>query len=831
MLKKWNQWTTVAALLSFVIVLAMLSAPVPAAGKPVLTTGTLTGKVTTSGTTTVVVGATVTAANGGLTYSAVTDASGVYKLTLPASTYGVSCAAPGYQAWSTAGVVILAGKTTTLNIALSPSTYGGVDHTARVAVYAGPATCLSCHAVSASGTDLLADVFSSAHVQIRTTSPFIDMPAAGSHGMLDRACGLPGTTVMANNYAGTALSIDGKSTRDDGCGKCHPSFRLPYRYASASDARDDLDCLLCHAEVYGEEWDDPAVIALYGTNSEPHGRSVFTLADGLKSWTQDRSLKTARSVGNAPKSRYCLRCHEHGLDGYKRATPYTAENDVHAARAMDCVQCHNAKQHRIARGNYVTDGHANELPAIDVSCDKCHGLSPHTANNAAALNAHTTNVSCEACHIPSMNKAHSGIVKTRAWAPFTFNPVTKTWQNTPSMTDAEYPGFWDANTSYYSEGTWPALRWFNAKASMLAQPFGSYADRLSAGGCSKLFALKPFLNGMLFDAGWLPGPPPDYDHLKQPAWPYSMKWFYEQNWPAFLALGMADAMYPTPSAYWSARPDMAGMLNNFPMMLQFDRTIYLSEAGMIIGVPAAGPQSAATYPGIARAINSGMGGMAIDMGYFPPGTDPITAGKNMWTGQFFGMWVPVNMDPASAFSGELGSFISMSHGVKGTETLGTSTDFCYTCHYTQTQYDSGAYVTKRVGQDFSALGYSNVDANQIVDPMYDRIPAPAPAPAVDRITFAYTASKSTESLKISVYVVDSETRVPMTGVTVAGTLSGPVGQTGLPASFTGVTDASGVVTFSFSQKTLLSGTYLFAVNTLTYNGVVTSSTVTCSYTK
>ena len=789
-----------------------------------VTTGTLSGIVTNAVTAAPVVGAAVKATNSstGAVTSTTSTSTGSYKLTLAPATYSVECSATGYQTATRTGIAILAGKTTTVNIGLQPAVQT-LNHASRISTYAGPATCLACHPTSSSGTDLLTDVFKSVHFQVRTANAKIDIPGAGSHGMVDRACGLPGTNLFAGNFAGIAVSETGAVTYD-GCGKCHIAYRPPYKYPTALDAKNDIDCLICHAAYYSSDWDDPTVIATYGSNTQPRARIVAPLADGTLAWTQDRSLKTAQSVGGAVSTHACMRCHEHNMGGYKRATPYDAADDVHAAKNMPCTQCHIPSKHMIPRGNYVTDMMANETTTIDMSCERCHGVSPHIANNAADLNKHSANVSCEVCHIPSMTAPENTAIKS--WAPYTLDPRTGQWSDTRAvLSNSFYAPF----TTYLEPGTTPLVRWFDAAASMLAQPVGSYATRASTGGCSKLFAFKQFSNGMLFDAGWLPGPSSDplFDMVGG-TWPFSMKFYYENNWAKLLAFGFVDPTYQTAQAYWQARPDMAAMLNNFPMMLFMHRATYLAEAGTIIGTPPPGPQNAATYPGLTKAINIGMGNIGIEMGYFPVGSVPETVGKNLWSGSFFGMWVPINMDPTSPFQGELASFITMSHSIKGAATLGTTTTNCYTCHYTTTEYAAQTPVTKRFS--FAQLGWPNIDTNPLIDPLYDRIIA-TPVPAADRIVFSYVVGKTTQSLKISTYVVDSLTREPMPSVTVNGTLTGPAGQAGLPYTANVVSDATGVALVTFTQKTLLSGVYTFKVNSMTYNGVITPSTATSSYTK
>lgn len=675
--------------------------------------GLLSGKVLDAVTLKAIENAQVDASSGTASFSATTDRKGAYSLSLPADSYSVNVAAVGYADQS-ATAILTDGQLLTMNFNLEAGVTSALPHAGKISSYAGPSTCLACHR-----TEIGDEVFNSAHFQTRTASVGIDMPGGGSHGMLDRACGLPGTTMMANNFAGKAISpVDGVTTRDDGCGSCHIAYLPPYYYGSASQALDDIDCLRCHAEVYGGEWEHQENIDLYGENSEPHERKVVTTPEGMQVYSQDRSLKTAQSVGNPATTEACLRCHEHGLGGYKRSTPFTPVDDQHASKGLTCTNCHTVSMHRIARGNQVTDGVANDLPDVEVTCQMggCHTNTPHTLDFADDLNRHVDNVRCEVCHIHTMDT--EGNIFRRAWAPFTLDPMTGNWEMTTATTDGEYPGFWDAYTEYFPLGTRPEIRWFNGGASMLAQPYGGFSDRVSAGGNSQLFSFKPFVSGMLFDAAWLPGPPRDgsFDMLND-TWPASMKFFYEQNWETFLAFGMADSQYASAAAYWAARPDMAQMLNNFPMMLQFDRSIFLSEAGTVLGTPQPGPQTAATYPGVVRAINSGMGRMGIDMGSFPPETPLEQAGSMMWSGSFFGMWVPPNMDMSSPFFGEVVSFVTMSHAIKSNTSYdGTA---CFACHFTTDEYSGSASPGSKY-LDYGLLGYLDIDSNSRIDPMYDR---------------------------------------------------------------------------------------------------------------
>lgn len=77
--------------------------------------GTLSGKVTGK-TGTAVSGATVSAGSG---YTATTDSSGDYSMTIPDGTYDVTAVAFGYKSLTTSSVTISSGQTTTENFALS----------------------------------------------------------------------------------------------------------------------------------------------------------------------------------------------------------------------------------------------------------------------------------------------------------------------------------------------------------------------------------------------------------------------------------------------------------------------------------------------------------------------------------------------------------------------------------------------------------------------------------------------------------------------------------------------------------------------------------------
>lgn len=112
----FTRWLSLIA----VMVLGLCLSP----GEAMAATGTLTGKVTISGTTTVIGGATVTAATSSGSFTATTNSSGVYTLSLAAATYSVTCSATGYVP-RTSTAKIKGGAKTTLNFALSAAAVPG----------------------------------------------------------------------------------------------------------------------------------------------------------------------------------------------------------------------------------------------------------------------------------------------------------------------------------------------------------------------------------------------------------------------------------------------------------------------------------------------------------------------------------------------------------------------------------------------------------------------------------------------------------------------------------------------------------------------------------
>ena len=319
----------------------------------------------------------------------------------------------------------------------------GYDHIkyfrdAGIRQYKGPSTCLQCHTTmkviepdgSVKEVNTLEDLITSTHFQLfRMNSGFSTVGYDGRMvnktgrpipvGKIDRACGIPGSFTWTGWAAQAEAKPEGEKAHlvSEGCGQCHiggmygpPSDLMMPISINDKHRLEAVDCLLCHSTTY-----------------DMNDRYVVKDAVGTR-WNQDRSMRAAMTV-TRPEADMCLRCHQHNMGGdtyvnnaavkalgyknprlvhnwSKRGTPMAPQDDVHMAAGMDCLDCHTAIGHKIARGQGGVDLVSNDLPKVEVSCTKCHTNAPHVRNKATAamLNGHTARLACETCHITKLQK-------------------------------------------------------------------------------------------------------------------------------------------------------------------------------------------------------------------------------------------------------------------------------------------------------------------------------------------------------------------------------------------------------------------------------------------
>ncbi|MBN1475544.1 hypothetical protein JXA47_02205 [Candidatus Sumerlaeota bacterium] len=520
---------------------------------------------------------------------------------------------------------------------ISPTWAEEFDHTGVFgSSYSGAQECMSCHAFISGAVDL--EVMNSIHYQLRTENPNVAIPGGGSHGMIDRACALRGTSMFTEYEAN--------------CGACHVGVTRPFGDPQTGEPYewqvDNIDCLVCHAPVYDMDNDGVA-----GAHESSEDRVRGFRADlGFEIWHQDRMVSTAETVGTRVTRDACLRCHEHGQGDYvfKRGTPFSPETDVHAARGFNCTSCHRVRDHQIARGSRVADMHGWERQDVEVDCTNCHSSTPHT--EWPAYNLHTTGLhgvmACETCHIP-----WTAGVERRVWTS-TYGVTSGPESNVPTY-NAE-SGRWE----YHEEDTdgliRPVYRWFNGGASMLAEPMAnpnSYDFQLpnrSTPG-ARIYPFRNIVNGMVMDRRGI-AMDPEFD-------------------PQFTMLAAFQAQAPTYIAMGFMRPEglnaaEQNLLSQFPNLLMFSWGEYFATGD------------------VTTSVNLGQGQVAAMMSGMNTATmtreELIALGQMTWSGQPTGLDLPDNpfdptyvadMDPTTA----VGSFIQLSHAISRDNALR-----CVHCH-------------------------------------------------------------------------------------------------------------------------------------------------------
>jgi hypothetical protein len=382
------------------------------------------------------------------------------------------------------------------NVAGQVASFGrkaGFQHIERfreagIREYRGPETCQECHRTirvkdgqgGFAKVDLRDNVEQSVHFGLNRFDGFNTYGFNGElvqgipMGKIDRACGIPGSFTWTG-WAAIVTAKDGK-TYSDGCGQCHaggqygPMSGTMFPGYRPTDAEfESMDCLICHSAAY-----------------DMNQKYVVRDPNGKNRWNQDRSMKAALAVVK-PTSDNCLRCHEHNHGGDMYAENLAAQNlgyqnprirhpgakrgnptrgaDIHYQAGMQCLDCHESHGHLIARGTRGTDLVSNDLPGVEVSCERCHTASPHVQDKTqrAFLNAHTDRLACETCHITKLTDDN---VVLRDWAEPVFD---------------EHEGIWVYRDLLRSGKPGEAIiyRWHNGNGTFMAGALGDNPNGLN----------------------------------------------------------------------------------------------------------------------------------------------------------------------------------------------------------------------------------------------------------------------------------------------------------------------------------------------------------------
>jgi hypothetical protein len=201
---------------------------------------------------------------------------------------------------------------------------------------------------------------------------------------------------------------------------------------------------------------------------------------------------------------------------------------------MQCLDCHESHGHLIARGFRGTDLISNDLPEVEVSCEKCHSLSPHVQDKTqrAFLNAHTDRLECETCHITRLTDDN---VVLRDWTEPVFD---------------EHEGIWVYKDILRSGKPGEAIvyRWHNGNGTFMA---GALGDNPNGLNLYRAFTTSP-------DSAWQ-----DFDYAG----------YYEKTFRPIARMGKSKI---APFKRFNARmfEDMGNQGPFGGMLLPFDYNVY-----------------------------------------------------------------------------------------------------------------------------------------------------------------------------------------------------------------------------------------------------------------
>ncbi|WP_022664023.1 hypothetical protein [Desulfospira joergensenii] len=290
---------------------------------------------------------------------------------------------------------------------------GQIPQHASIDAYDGPQTCIACHEEEAD------EMLNSLHMRWDGPTPELVNTNGEWFGKANGGI---------NTFCTYAMSSRGA------CFSCHvrADGNAPHL-----PERNDVDCLMCHSDIYQRTFvQDPENTETVTNVLGETKTYVFGKVDELGNYTSvpdfdkmpegTTMVDVARNV-HLPTTASCLRCHAKagGGDWVKRGdmgantAMATIDQDVHLSpdgAHLYCANCHAAPHHKI--GGRGIDLRQTEAP--DPACQDCHTQTPHSNST---LNRHANGqVNCRVCHI--RNFAKGGATEmSRDWLEPHWNPA------------------------------------------------------------------------------------------------------------------------------------------------------------------------------------------------------------------------------------------------------------------------------------------------------------------------------------------------------------------------------------------------------------------------
>ncbi len=242
-----------------------------------------------------------------------------------------------------------------------------------------------------------------------------------------------------------------KGFQKPGCAGCHAGggmmefdrdgFRYDLRLAQNPELAETLDgdyyqsqwdktgviepdCFFCHGNRYNIQTRIRQIKALNfkwaGTAASGIGQVTGSISNGdvpvvvynRRLFNEDGTFYMPDMVFE-PEAKNCLLCHE-SIELGKRGNSWDdpLNPDVHQQAGLTCIDCHTGDiSHNFAKGNAMDNTVAEELNNTMNSCRDCHtkGIMGATRMEHRSIRKdHLDKLSCEACHIPELNRSAGG---------------------------------------------------------------------------------------------------------------------------------------------------------------------------------------------------------------------------------------------------------------------------------------------------------------------------------------------------------------------------------------------------------------------------------------
>ncbi|THB74994.1 MAG: hypothetical protein D3926_20940 [Desulfobacteraceae bacterium] len=186
----------------------------------------------------------------------------------------------------------------------------------------------------------------------------------------------------------------------------------------------EADCLICHSRRYQLQTRIKQIKALNfkwaGTAAAGIGQVSGRVINGdtprvtynLRCFNQDGTFILPDMVPK-PTADNCLICHA-TIDMSKRGTSWgdPLNPDVHHLAGLTCIDCHEGNiDHNFTKGNAMANRVRDDLDHSMRSCRDCHETGYKGAarmQHRVIRRDHLDKLSCEACHIPELNRSAIG---------------------------------------------------------------------------------------------------------------------------------------------------------------------------------------------------------------------------------------------------------------------------------------------------------------------------------------------------------------------------------------------------------------------------------------